>query len=86
MNSINEEDKINFPLEVFSREVDFVPLADGNSIATGRGVALKVENDPNAYWFVDLHPNKVCVLIIVAAHDREHYVINTMIQRHYVIT
>ena len=64
MDSINKEDKINLPLEVFSKEVDFVPLNDGNSIATGRGVALKAENDPNAYWFVDPHPNKVCVLII----------------------
>ena len=67
IDSINTEDKISFPFEVFSREVDFVPLNDHNSIATAaeRGVALKAKNDPNAYWFVDPHPNKVCVLAII---------------------
>lgn len=61
IDSINKEDKINFPLEIFSKEIDFLPLFDDNSITAKKGVAiLKAANDPNAYWFVDPYPNKVC--------------------------
>ena len=59
IDSIREDDKINFPLEIFSKEVDSTAL---NGSADNRGVVtLKAVNDPNAYWFVDPYPNKVCL-------------------------